>query len=196
MHAQASLTKQSSTWITRWALCIGLAAACLSPTAIAQKFYGQEQVDTSLEPRTTMRYEAYHAPTPLSVPGAKTVMTEALYAAVESATPPVLIDVLGGPPHQTIKGAIWWGGAGIGHKAEQGNRDVQTKFTRLMQVATAGDKEKPVVFFCLSHECWLSYNAALRAVAAGYKNVMWYRGGIESWKAAGNSMAQSGDSRW
>ncbi len=37
----------------------------------------------------------------------------------------------------------------------------------------------------LSRECWVSYNAALRAINAGYTNVLWYRGGIEAWKAAG-----------
>ena len=31
----------------------------------------------------------------------------------------------------------------------------------------------------------MSYNAALRAINAGYTNVKWYRGGIEAWKAAG-----------
>jgi hypothetical protein len=31
----------------------------------------------------------------------------------------------------------------------------------------------------------MSYNAALRAINAGYTNVLWYRGGIEAWKMAG-----------
>ena len=61
---------------------------------------------------------------------------------------------------------------------------------------TGGDKAKPVVFYCLSQMCWLSYNAAMRAVEAGYTNVLWYRGGIESWKAAGNRMTDSGLSKY
>ena len=41
------------------------------------------------------------------------------------------------------------------------------------------------MIFCLSYECWLSYNTSLRASLMGYKNVHWYRGGVQSWKAAG-----------
>ena len=41
-----------------------------------------------------------------------------------------------------------------------------------------------IVFFCLSAKCWLSHNAALRAIALGYENVHWYRGGIKAWKKA------------
>lgn len=42
-----------------------------------------------------------------------------------------------------------------------------------------------MVFYCASTMCWMSYNAALRARALGYLDVLWYRGGIEAWKAAG-----------
>lgn len=35
----------------------------------------------------------------------------------------------------------------------------------------------PLVFYCHHHHCWLSYNAALRAIKLGYTNVMWYRWG-------------------
>jgi rhodanese-related sulfurtransferase len=46
------------------------------------------------------------------------------------------------------------------------------------------DKTQPVGVFCVSAECWLSVNAALRLRALGYTNVQWYRGGIEAWMAA------------
>lgn len=39
--------------------------------------------------------------------------------------------------------------------------------------------------YCLSPERWMSYNVSLRAINLGYTNVLWYRGGIESWKKAG-----------
>jgi PQQ-dependent catabolism-associated CXXCW motif protein len=48
----------------------------------------------------------------------------------------------------------------------------------------------PLVFFCVNSQCWLSYNASLRAAALGYTNVYWYRGGIESWRAAGLPLAR------
>jgi len=33
-------------------------------------------------------------------------------------------------------------------------------------------------------KCRESYNAALRAMQLGYRNVLWYRGGLSSWMAA------------
>ena len=38
--------------------------------------------------------------------------------------------------------------------------------------------------YCLSAECWLSYNATLRALRLGYLDALWYRGGIEAWTDA------------
>lgn len=40
----------------------------------------------------------------------------------------------------------------------------------------------------------MSYNAALSAINLGYSNVLWYRGGIEAWQAAGMQLvpAQGG----
>ncbi|MND08271.1 hypothetical protein D3C83_307850 [compost metagenome] len=52
------------------------------------------------------------------------------------------------------------------------------------------------MFFCVDTECWLSYNAALRAIRLGYSNVMWYRGGISAWSAAELPMAQSDPFFW
>lgn len=46
------------------------------------------------------------------------------------------------------------------------------------------DKCSPVVFYCLSAECWLSYNAVTHAAELGYTNVYWYRGGINAWNKA------------
>ena len=172
-------------------LCLAFANA-----SYAQKFFAAENQDDGIAPRKSMRFEGYHAPTPLTAPGAKTVFTEDLYKMLQGNEKPVLIDVLGGGQHQTPSGAIWWAGAGLGYKSAIANGDLQTKFTRRLNEVTGGDKAKPVVFYCLSQACWLSYNAALRAVAAGYTSVLWYRGGIESWKAAGNSMSNSGPSKY
>jgi rhodanese-related sulfurtransferase len=52
------------------------------------------------------------------------------------------------------------------------------------------DKDAPVVFFCTGWDCWLSRNAALRAVELGYRSVYWYRGGFASWRAAGLPVVQ------
>ena len=65
-------------------------------------------------------------------------------------------------------------------------------FGRILQQATRGNKQTPLVLYCLSNHCWMSYNAALRAIQLGYTNVLWYRGGIEAWQAAGLQTVQSG----
>jgi rhodanese-related sulfurtransferase len=47
------------------------------------------------------------------------------------------------------------------------------------------DKSAPLVMYCNAGECWKSYKAARVAIAAGYKNVYWLRGGIPEWKGKG-----------
>ena len=58
------------------------------------------------------------------------------------------------------------------------------RFQAALEKLTEGDKSRPLVFLGLSSDCWLSYNASLRAIAAGYKDVIWYRGGIDAWRGA------------
>ena len=94
----------------------------------------------------------------------------------------ILIDVLSEDGHVTLAGAVWLSGAGRGANFLD---PVQSILTRLLAQLAGGDTARPMVFFCANSQCWLSYNAALRAVAAGYSNVYWYRGGIEAWTAAG-----------
>jgi rhodanese-related sulfurtransferase len=45
------------------------------------------------------------------------------------------------------------------------------------------DKSDPVVFYCNGPKCSRSDNAVVIAVACGYTNVYWFRGGIEAWRA-------------
>jgi PQQ-dependent catabolism-associated CXXCW motif protein len=60
----------------------------------------------------------------------------------------------------------------------------KARFAAAIDKLVEGDKSRPLVFLCFNAECWLSYNAALHAVEAGYKDVIWYRGGTEAWRAA------------
>ena len=61
---------------------------------------------------------------------------------------------------------------------------VQAYVERSFELLTGGDKAYPLVFYCAGARCWESYNAALRAVALGYRTVFWYRGGVSAWQAA------------
>ena len=49
----------------------------------------------------------------------------------------------------------------------------------------APDRSTRMVFFCHDGTCPMSYNLAQAAISAGYSNVLWYRGGINAWMAAG-----------
>lgn len=47
------------------------------------------------------------------------------------------------------------------------------------------DKTRPVIFACNGAECWKSYKASKAALARGFTQVYWFRGGLPEWKAEG-----------
>jgi PQQ-dependent catabolism-associated CXXCW motif protein len=160
-----------------------LAALLLAWRVLAQDF-ADEGRDWGVPAIPNLRGAPYTAPTPNSIPGASLMDTRSLKDILGDAgsNRHILIDVASGERHMTLPGAIWIPGAGRGTSFVD---PVQSGFVDLMDKLTAGDKARPIVFFCVSAQCWLSYNAALRAIAAGYSRVFWYRGGIEAWRAAG-----------
>jgi PQQ-dependent catabolism-associated CXXCW motif protein len=83
-------------------------------------------------------------------------------------------------PHRAIPGSIWIPGAGLGEIPVS----VDDFFRQRLSAATANHLSRPVVVYCHKH-CWLSWNAAKRAISYGYRNVYWFRDGVEGWKAAG-----------
>jgi PQQ-dependent catabolism-associated CXXCW motif protein len=154
--------------------------------------YANESHDWGIAPTSRLRPPPHHGPTPLQIPGAQVVQTRQLQAMLAGAEKPLLVDVLSEQGHVTLAGAVWLSGAGLGTNFMD---PVQSLLTQLLGQLTRGDKTRPVVFFCASVRCWLSYNAALRAVAAGYRSVYWYRGGIEAWQAAGLPTARTSGGR-
>lgn len=68
--------------------------------------------------------------------------------------------------------------------AQTGDFQDQTRqqFGHYLQQVTQGNKNVPIVLYCQSTQCRMSYNAALRAIQMGYAQVYWYRGGIEAWQ--------------
>jgi PQQ-dependent catabolism-associated CXXCW motif protein len=155
-------------------------ALCLAAPAGAD-----EDADYGVAPVATLRTADLSAPTPRDVPGAKTIRTGALRESLQIEPQPLLFDVLGGDVHESLPGAIWLPGAGRGASFTDA---VQARLAQTLAAITKGDRKRPLVFFCQGPQCWLSYNAALRAVALGYETVYWYRGGIEAWLAAGGNL--------
>ena len=112
--------------------------------------------------------------TPTSIPGGRVITTGELEKAIFAHRSMALIDVLTGY-HNTIPGSVSLPGAGFPQSNDPSPQ---------IQRATGGNLAFPLVFFCAGSSCWESYNAALRAIHAGFNNVYWYRGGLEAWSAA------------
>jgi len=144
-----------------------------------------EDVDWGVPPTRIPRDEAYHAPTPSTIPGARVIRTLDLKALLESDRRVVVVDVVPGPGRRSVPGAWAFPGFGEGSFSP----DARYFYAKALEIVTAGDKSSPLVFLCVSSECWLSYNAALHAIELGYRDVIWFRGGSEAWRAASLPMA-------
>ena len=88
------------------------------------------------------------------------------------------------PPHRDIPGSVWI--PDVGKAALTAAEDAA--FRAKLRALTGGDVNKPVIVYC-HHACWLSWNAAKRTIADGYKQVFWYPDGVEGWMAAGKTLA-------
>jgi PQQ-dependent catabolism-associated CXXCW motif protein len=143
---------------------------------------------------STYRMDDYRAPTPATLRGAIVMSTEQARAAWESHDA-VFIDVLPQPPRPVglpastiwrpkprddIPGSLWLPDTGYGALAPV----MEDYFERGLQQATGGKRDRLVVFYCLA-SCWMSWNAAKRALALGYTNVAWYPEGTDGWAADG-----------
>jgi len=79
-------------------------------------------------------------------------------------------------PRNSIPGAIWLPNVGYGALADV----THDYFKRGLAKVTDGDKSHPVLMFCLE-ECWMSWNAAKRALEYGYTTVYWLPEGTDGW---------------
>lgn len=145
-----------------------------------QQGFAYEDKDWGVAATGGIKRGAAHAPTPTTIPNGRVIRTLELKALLEQNKDVVVVDVLDSKSRRTVPGAWWMSGAGAAamYGAEM------ARFTAALEKLTAGDTARPLVFLCVSSECWLSYNAALRAIEAGYKDVLWYRGGTDAWKGA------------
>jgi PQQ-dependent catabolism-associated CXXCW motif protein len=86
-------------------------------------------------------------------------------------------------PHSSIGGAHWLPNVGYGVLSPE----FESYFKTRLETLTSGDKAKPVLFFCLK-DCWMSWNAAKRALSWGYTSVLWFPEGTDGWQAIGNDL--------
>jgi len=163
-----------------------IAALAVQSAAIAQGAPADEDRDWGVTPTHQLKQPPYHAPTPREIPDGRVVKTQELRAMLDAAPPPLVVDVASGEGHDSIGGALWLEDAGHGTNFID---SLQALLAERLGRLSGGDKTRPLVFFCVNAQCWLSYNAALRAIALGYTQVYWYRGGVEAWRAAGLPLA-------
>ena len=139
------------------------------------------------------RMEDYRAPVPGTLSGAGVLDTEEAHA-LWTGGEAVFVDVLPRPPRpklpagtlwrpperQDIPGSIWLANTGFGALAPE----TEDYFETSLLHATEGDRTRALVFYCL-RDCWMSWNAARRAMAQGYETVFWYPDGTDGWEEAG-----------
>jgi quinoprotein dehydrogenase-associated probable ABC transporter substrate-binding protein/PQQ-dependent catabolism-associated CXXCW motif protein len=147
------------------------------------------------------RMADYRAPTPATLAGAVVVDTAGLEALIENGHP-VLLDVLPlqrkppdrdpeaiwiDPPRDDLPGSVWLPNVGYGELTPE----YAAWFADSLQKLTAGDKARPIVFYC-AQNCWMSWNAARRAARElGYTRVHWYPEGVDGWRRAGLALARA-----
>lgn len=163
----------------------------MSPDPRPQQMPGMtnEAQDFGVRPTGELRpTQQLHGPTPTSIPGGRVIGTQQLVQLLQGQQGKVLLlDVYGGPQH--IPGAVPVGPAAQGGSF---NDEVQQGFGQYLGQVTGGDTARVLVTYCGGVQCWSSYNAALRAMKLGYRNVAWYRGGIEAWQQSGLPLQSSG----
>ncbi|WP_083897206.1 hypothetical protein [Azospirillum sp. B506] len=142
------------------------------------------------------RMADYRAPTPPGLRGAETVGVAEVERLARADA--ILVDVLPTPPkpdglaadsrwvpppHRSLPGAHWLPNVGYGAPSPE----QETYFRTRLEALTVGDRQRPLVVFC-QPDCWMSWNAAKRAIALGYRAVKWFPAGTDGWKAAGHEL--------
>jgi PQQ-dependent catabolism-associated CXXCW motif protein len=147
------------------------------------------------DPVSGYRISDVRAPVPLSIAGGTAVDVDGLEALIAKRNP-LLIDVLGNDPGRlnrytfglfgqlperwNIPGSVRLPDFGKGSATAAQTRDMRLALERL----TGANRAQPLVFYCIVN-CWVSWNAARRAIAFGYAEVYWFRDGTETWADAG-----------
>ena len=139
------------------------------------------------------RTEDYRAPVPDTLAGARVLSTQEA-EAIWRAGRGVFVDVLPRPPKPpnlpvgtvwrdkprfNIPGSIWLPDTGYGELAAATEEYLQQGLNN----ASAGNRSSLIVIYCQS-DCWMSWNAAKRALSLGYSNIAWFPDGTDGWARA------------
>lgn len=171
---------------------LGLSLVCV-PVLAAEPAQQAKPTEPVPEPQD-YRMDDFRSPVPATLKGAK-VLTADEAADLWNANGAVFLDVYPQAPkpknlpagtywrepsHRSIEGARWLPNVGYGALPDS----VAVYFKSTLERLTGGNRDAPIVFFCLK-DCWMSWNAAKRALEMGYRNVMWFRDGTDGWQELG-----------
>lgn len=146
------------------------------------------------------RMEEYRAPVPQTLQGARVVTTAEVEALWRSGGA-VLLDVMPqaqkpadlpagtiwrDPPRKDIPGSLWLANVGYGALTPE----TAAYFRQALEQVSRGARDKPLVFYCMTN-CWMSWNAAKRAIEWGYRSVLWYPPGADGWEKAKLPLAEN-----
>jgi PQQ-dependent catabolism-associated CXXCW motif protein len=173
------------------ALVVGAAHPRQAYVGCADSVAGEDQA--AVEPEA-YRSENYRAPTPGCLRGARVISTveaQAIWRAGSAAFVDVMPHVprpanlpagtlWREKPRLNIPGSVWLPDTGYGELAAATEGHLRAGLERI----AGGDRAKLLVIYCL-RDCWMSWNAAKRAVSWGYTGVAWYPDGTDGWQAAG-----------
>lgn len=188
-------------WTLAVFLVVGLLAAGSggSPAGAGGSEITTENGSAVAEP-AGYRMDQYRGPTPTTIAGG-TVLGTAEVQALLQQPGTILIDVLPQKkrpeslPADTlwlpqtrfnIPGSVWLPDVGRGAL----NEPVEAYFKSNLERLTGADRNRRIVIYCLAR-CWMSWNAAKRAIEYGYSSVYWYPGGTDDWTAAGLQTMES-----
>jgi len=166
--------------------CLLLAGLTLRPAAAEQ----QPAYD-HIDPATGYRTERYQAAVPEKAPAGKRVWISEIDRLVKEDNA-ILIDVspitgLGYDPktgqwrsakaHASLPGAVWLPEVGRGVI----DKTVEGFFADNLARLTGGDKARALILFCHA-DCWMSWNAIIRASRLGYTRLYWFPEGTDGWR--------------
>ncbi len=147
-------------------------------------------IATAVEEPAGYRMEHYDATVPETLTGATRVSAiEVLQLQQNNGA--VVIDVIPGHqlpddlpegqlwlpvPHQGVAGALWLPDVGYGLLSEV----TESYFKGHLKEVSRNNWGRPLVFYCRA-DCWMSWNAAKRAMSYGHTSVYWFADGIDDW---------------
>jgi PQQ-dependent catabolism-associated CXXCW motif protein len=154
----------------------------------------QAEWEPAIEEPEGYRMEDYNAPVPETLRGAQVATTQEAEALWRSGKA-VFLDVMPrtpkpadlpagtiwrDKPRRDIPGSLWLVNVGYGALPPE----TTAYFREALARVSDGTKDRPLLFYCMA-DCWMSWNAAKRAVGWGYTSVLWYPLGADGWEKAG-----------